>query len=112
MSTAFCASCPHQWDASLSPLCIECECRRLIAAPNLISDKHDPRLLPFADWSYHSCLSHDFVENPDQFIEYATASGSWFYSTVHETWNHFTPEPLGRTPGSGIHAGDPMPDHP
>ncbi len=112
MSFALCATCTHQWNASFSPLCVQCECQRLTAAPNLISDKHDPRLLPLVASFYRSCLSHDFVDNANQFIEYATVSGSWFYSTVHDTWNHFTPEPLGRIPGSGIHAGDPMPDHP
>jgi hypothetical protein len=111
MSIASCVRCSHQWNASLSPLCARCECKRLIAAPNLISDKHDPRLLPSVGSSYRSCLSHDFVANTDRFVEYAAGRGSWFYSTVHDTWNYFTPQPLGRLPGSGIHAGDPMPDH-
>lgn len=111
MSTALCATCAHQWNASYSPLCAPCECQRLISAPNLISEKHDPRLPPPAEFSYRSCLSHDFVDNPGQFIQYATVSGSWYYSTVHNTWNHFTPEPLGRIPGIGIHAGDQLPDH-
>ena len=111
MSIARCADCENQWDASLSPLCSRCEHQRLVAAPNLISDKHDPRLLPLVGPSYRSCLSHEFVYNVDEFVKYATVNGSWFYNTAHDTWNHFTPEPLGRIPGSGIHAGDPTPDH-
>jgi hypothetical protein len=111
MSTASCTTCTHEWNASISPLCAQCERRRLIAAPNLISEKHDPRFPPLVGSFYRSYLSHDFLENTDQFIEYATINGSWFYSTVHETWNLFTPEPLGRIPGLGIHAGDPLPDH-
>jgi hypothetical protein len=111
MSTAACATCTHEWNASISPLCVRCERERLIAAPNLISEKHDPRFPPLVGSAYRSYLSHDFLENTDQFIEYTTENGSWFYSTVHETWNHFTPSPLGRIPGVGIHAGNPLPDH-
>ncbi len=111
MSIALCVTCAHHWNASSSPLCVQCESRRLMASPNLISDKHDPRLLPRVGLFYRSCLSHDFVDNANQFVEYATVRGSWLYSTVHDTWNHFTPEPLGRIPGLGIHAGDSMPDH-
>ena len=111
MSMARCVDCERLWDVSLSPLCSCCEQERLAAAPNLITDKHDPRLPQLVGLSYRSCLSHDFVDNVNGFIEYATVSGMWFYNTVYATWSHFTPEPLGRIPGSGIHAGDPMPDH-
>ncbi len=111
MSIVRCATCASQWNATLSPMCTQCECQRLIAAPNLITDKHDPNLLPLAYPDYRSCLSHDFVDNMVDFVGYATASGSLFFNTKHETWNHFTPEPLCRIPGSGIHAGNPMPDH-
>jgi hypothetical protein len=111
MSIARCTGCETQWDVSLSPLCSRCEHHRLLAAPGLISDKHDPRQLPLVGPSYRSCLSHEVVDNVDAFVEYATVSGSWYYHTGYDTWNHFTPEPLGRIPGSGIHAGDPMPDH-
>ena len=111
MSMARCMDCERLWDVSLSPLCSHCEQERLAAAPNLISDKHDPRQRPLVGISYHSCLSHDFVDNVNDFIEYATVSGMWFYNTIHATWSHFTPEPLGRIPGFGIHAGDVMPEH-
>jgi hypothetical protein len=111
MSMARCLDCEGQWDALLCPLCSHCEQRRLLAAPNLIAEKHDPRLLPLVGFSYRSCLSHEFVDNVASFVEYATVNGSWFYNTVHATWSHFTPEPLGRIPGSGIHAGEQMPDH-
>jgi hypothetical protein len=111
MGMARCMNCETVWDALLAPLCSHCEQQRLLAAPNLISEKHDPRLLPLAGLSYRSCLSLEFVDNVASFVAYATASGSWFYDTIHATWSHFTPEPLGRIPGSGIHAGDPTPDH-
>jgi hypothetical protein len=111
MSMARCVDCESQWDALLSPLCNRCEQQRLLAAPNLIAEKHDPRQLPLVGPSYRSCLSHEVVDNVDRFVEYATASGSWFYNTIYATWSHFTPEPLGRFPGSGIHPGDSMPDH-
>lgn len=111
MSIVRCVKCAQSWNASVSPLCSQCECQRLLGAPDLISEKHDPRLLPAVGDSYRSCLSHDFVDNTEQFVQYTTVSGSWFYNTTYDTWNHFTPEPLGRIPGSGIDPGDPMPDH-
>lgn len=52
MGLVQCGVCAQQWDASLTPLCIRCEQARLLAAPGLISEKHDPRCLPLVGSSY------------------------------------------------------------
>jgi hypothetical protein len=111
MSAVRCIQCETEWDAAEAPLCHRCEAKRLIGASGLIREKHDPRSRTEAEPDYHSYLCHEFVDDPEPFLRDATARGDWFFSTLHLTWNHFTPKPLDRAPGAGIHGGELLPDH-
>jgi hypothetical protein len=104
-------SCGHRWEGSAAPRCPACLAARWLAAPDLILEKHDPDTPPFVSDHYRSVLSHDFLRNRRAYLEYAATHGSWYFQTFYQTWSHYTPEPLGRSPGAGIPAGAAVPDH-
>lgn len=111
MSGVACLRCEAVWDAASVPLCPICETERLLAAPDLIREKHDPHTPRGAGSGYRSLLSREFVADPKPFLRYAADRGAWLFDTTHESWSHFTREPLARNAGLGLHQGDSVPDH-
>jgi hypothetical protein len=76
-----------------------------------IRPKHDPRKLPLRWEGYRSVLSPALVAKPRRHLEDAAFRGDWFFDIHYEMNVHFTFEPLGRSPGSGIPEGQSMPEH-
>ena len=111
MSIVTCRVCRRPWDGATAPRCPPCLAARWLAAPDLIFDKHDPDTPRFVSDHYRSLVTREFLENRRAYLEYAAAHGSWYYQTFYQTWSHYTPEPLGRSPGAGIPAGEAEPDH-
>lgn len=111
MSSARCRECGNVWDAEVQPSCPDCVAGRWCAAPGFIAPKHDPRMLPSGTSGYRSVVTHDLIANLGQVIEHMTVSGGWYLDDKYGTPCFHTPGPLFLIPGSGIEAGDPMPDH-
>ncbi len=111
MSSVRCLSCGNVWDAEDQPLCPTCVGQRWSDAPDFISPRHDPRLLPSSTRGYRSVVTHDLIANKDQVIEHMTISGAWYFDDNYGSVCCHTPGPFSVIPGSGIEAGDPMPDH-
>ena len=111
MSIATCRSCGERWAASEAPHCPSCLARFWLNTPTLILEKHDPRGEPRVCDSYRSVLTREFLRDRPAFLEHAALYGTWYFDPVHDTYNHYTPEPLGRVPGFGIRAGESLPDH-
>lgn len=111
MSIVYCKICGTSWDGTCSPICPQCQAKEWEQCLSLIAPKHDPNVLPSASTSYRSVLTEDFVAHKHDFLEYAAYSGEWYFSKQYGKYCHFTPRPLGQIPGSGIHSGNPMPDH-
>lgn len=109
--TTTCQTCGTVWDASRSPYCPKCIASKWDSTPDLIRPKHDPGALPSGYPSFRSVVTDDVVQRRTEFLEYSAASGEWFYSTHHQKYCVFTPDPLGSIPGSGIPRGDTMPTH-
>ena len=68
-------------------------------------------MLPSGARGYRSVVTHDLIANLDQVIEHMTVSGCWYFDDKYKTPCYQTAGPLFVIPGSGIQAGDPMPDH-
>ena len=76
----------------------------------IITDKHHPVELSRAHDEYRSVVTEDVVENLRAFLEDAVVSGTWYYNTEYEKFNHVTRLPLQQKPGSGVSAGRVHPD--
>lgn len=111
MATVACFTCGLSWDATQQPLCPKCLAAQWAGTNDLIRPKHDPGVLPSGCPSYRSVVTEEFVNNKMDFLEYAAANGEWHYSNQHNKYCHFTPDPLGVIPGSGIPRQSPMPTH-
>jgi hypothetical protein len=106
-----CSECRASFDAARTPTCPRCLAEHWLACETLVRPKHDPRQLPLRWESYRSVLSPSLVADPRPHLEDAALRGSWFFDTHYEMIVHFTHEPLGRSPGSGIPEGQSMPAH-
>src|SRR5947207_1838168 len=111
MSMIKCNNCGHEYDGAVLVMCPRCLSKQWAGEANLITEKHDPDLLPKADKCFRSVVTPDLVANLEQFTAYAAESGQWFFSNRHKKFCHFTETPLGRIPGSGIQRGAAMPGH-
>jgi hypothetical protein len=111
MNTITCSACGHKWDGRNAPLCPKCISRQWQAASGLIRPKHHPGALPSGSANFRSVVTPEFVVRQEEFLDYAATSGVWYYSNSHSAYCHVTDTPLHEIPGSGIQAGDPMPDH-
>jgi hypothetical protein len=112
MSVVVCSACRHSWDGAEAPHCPPCLAARWLVAPGLVVEKHNPDTYPTPSDHYRSVMTPDFIENRRSYLEYAAAHGTWYYQTFYETYSHYTCQPLGRSPGVGIPAGELEPDHP
>jgi hypothetical protein len=111
MTMLTCNTCGNVWDGFKMPQCPKCLATQWAAKPDLVRTHHDPAVLPSGYPGYRSVLTEDVIARKQDFLEYAAASGDWFYHTEHKKYCHFTPDPLGVIPGSGIKRGDVWPDH-
>lgn len=111
MSKTLCQSCGTSWDATRAPVCPHCLVEAWMATEHFIRPKHDPAELPGSSERYRSILTQDFVAERRVYLEHAASHGTWYYDTFYEMYVHFTPSPLGRSPGVGVPAGKPMPEH-
>jgi hypothetical protein len=82
-----------------------------MATEHLVRPKHDPVGLPSRSERYRSVLTQDFIAQQRSYLEFAAVRGTWYYDTFYEMYVHFTPSPLGRSPGVGIPPGKTMPEH-
>lgn len=111
MTILTCNKCGNVWDGYKNPLCPKCLAAEWAAKPDFVRAKHDPSMLPSGSPEYRSVLTEDVIVRKSEFLEYAAASGDWFFSKPHNKFCHFTPDPLGVIPGSGLKPGAPWPDH-
>ena len=111
MSFLDCAMCRAAFNASRTPICPQCLVQSWLRCERFVRPKHDPRKLPLRWESYRSVLSPSFVAEPAPHLEDAALRGHWFFDVHYEMYVHFTQEPLGRSPGSGIPEGQTMPEH-
>jgi hypothetical protein len=111
MSIVRCIACSSPWDAQVAPTCPACQAREWEQTPGFIRPKHDPGVLPSGYPYYRSVLTNEFVADPQPFLEYAAASGTWYFSERHGDYCHVTCTPLGAIPGSGVQPGKTLPDH-
>jgi hypothetical protein len=110
VSIVTCRKCGAEWAASVQPCCPVCLVATWLASPNLITDKHHPVKLSLVHDEYRSVVTEDVVANLRAFLEAAAASGTWYYNTEYEKFNHVTRLPLEQKPGSGVGAGKIHPD--
>jgi hypothetical protein len=96
-----CSNCKSPYEGSRYPSCPLCLSKQWESTPDFIRPKHDPAYLPSGSKKFRSVLTPDFVANKNEFLEYAAASGEWFYSVEDKKFCHFTPTPLSQIPGSG-----------
>jgi hypothetical protein len=106
-----CARCRAVFDAARTPVCSHCLLESWLHCESFVRPKHDPRKLPLRWESYRSVLSPALVSEPRSHLEDAARRGDWFFDVHYEMNVHFTFEPLGRSPGSGIPEGQSMPEH-
>ncbi|MFC1890856.1 hypothetical protein ACFLZT_00515 [Thermodesulfobacteriota bacterium] len=111
MSQIKCPTCDIEFNAEKIPLCPNCLATEWKSTADFIKEKHDPKFLPKSEPSYRSVLSWEFVNNIDDFTEYATCNGTWYFSNKHGKYCHFTNTSMFEIPGSGTQAGNSMPDH-
>jgi len=104
-----CVACGNQWDLFQSPYCPKCLATQWELCPNLIAPKHDPGMLPSGAPFFRSIVTEDVVTRKSDFLEYTATSGNWYYSTQHQKYCVFCPDPLGVIPGSGIPRGSTVP---
>jgi hypothetical protein len=81
-----------------------------LASPNLITPKHDPQNTWQAHDEYRSVVTDDVIDDLRAVLEDAVASGTWYYNTEYEKFNHVTRLPLQQKPGSGFRSGNVHPD--
>jgi hypothetical protein len=112
MSDLTCATCGTVWNAAQTPLCPTCQTKSWASSPRIVTQKHDPSVLPSALDKFRSVLSNELVADKDAFFGYAAVSGTWYWSIDDQKYCHFTPYPLGQIPGSAIPANYPMPNAP
>lgn len=109
MSTIFCDKCGTNWNAEFIPVCPRCLANVWGLAPNIIKQKHDPSHLPSTYPSFRSVLSNEFVEREEEFLYFAAASGTAYYSNKHKEYFYYTQTPLGIIPGSAVPRNQPWP---
>jgi hypothetical protein len=66
-------------------------------------------MLPSGTTSFRSVVTEDVINRKSEFLEYTATSGDWYYSTQHQKYCVFCPDPLGVIPGSGIPKGATVP---
>lgn len=110
MSRLRCRVCQNEWLGNVQPQCPHCLGQSWEYDPGFIRDKHDPTHLATSYPEPRTVLSHDFVNRLDDFTQYAAASGTWYWDWGYRNYFHFTPEPLGTMPGSGVGPGKVHPE--
>ncbi len=106
-----CQTCQQSFEPAKTPLCPVCLARMWLSTDRFIRPKHDPRELPLVWESYRSVLSPDFVEQPEDYLEFAAHHGTWYFDRYYEMYVHLSFEPLDRSPGGGVPAGRTSPEH-
>jgi len=110
VSIVKCRTCETEWAATVRPYCPTCLLTAWLSSPNLITEKHDPQNTSHVRDEYRSVVSDEVIENLRAFLEDAVASGTWYYNTEYEKFNHVTRLPLQRKPGAGLSSGNRHPD--
>jgi hypothetical protein len=105
MSLVLCQACNRRWEASRLACCPGCLAARWLATPNLVRDKHDPRVSGEPQQQYRSLVTPRVLEELRAVLECAAQTGCWFHDRDYGMWVHLTPLPLGRAPGVGVPAG-------
>jgi hypothetical protein len=106
-----CEACRCAFDATRIPVCPDCLVDLWLKARDFVRPKHDPRVLPLVWEGYRSVLNPNLVADPRPTLEFAARNGRWYRDRHYEMFVHFTHEPLGCSPGSGIPMGQSVPEH-
>lgn len=109
MNMIKCNKCGKSFNGKNYPICPDCLSKRWASTSTFVKDKHDPSALPLSANGFRSVLSNEFVNDIPAFTEYAAYNGSWYFSSKHQKYCHFTEKPLATIPGSAIPAGCSMP---
>jgi hypothetical protein len=109
MSLIKCPKCQDTFDGEIYPECPSCLSVLWNNTPGFVRQKHDPYQLPFPMSCFRSVLSHDIVDNLQEFTGSAAHMGMWYYSIRHKEYCHVTAFPCHTIPGSAVFEGDPMP---
>jgi len=110
LSIVECRLCRVEWAATVRPCCPSCLVDTWLASPNLITDKHHPESTDQAHEDYRSVVSDELIANLRSILEDAVMSGTWYFNTEYEKFNHVTRLPLHQKPGSGLRPGNVHPD--
>jgi hypothetical protein len=110
VSILTCRKCQTEWAATVRPCCPTCLLATWLASPDFVSDKHHPKNAEQVHDEYRSVVAREVVENLREFLTDAVASGTWYYNTEYEKFNHVTRLPLQRKPGAGMSSGRRNPD--
>jgi hypothetical protein len=110
MSLLTCVTCANDWAASIRPCCPSCLVSSWLSSPNLISEKHHPESLSRPLEQYRSVVTPEVATNLRTYLDAAVTSGTWYFNTEFEKFNHVTRLPLDQKPGSGVDAGKLQPN--
>jgi hypothetical protein len=110
LSIVECRVCHGEWAATIRPCCPSCLLAAWLASPNLVTEKHHPDGASRIHEDYRSVVSEDLIANLRVVLADAVMSGTWYFNTEYEKFNHVTRMPLQRKPGSGLRAGQANPD--
>ena len=110
MSIVVCHTCSTEWAATARPWCPTCLLAKWTSSPNLITEKHAPENATAIREDYRSVVSEEVVNNLRAFLADAVASGTWYYNTEYQKYNHVTRLPLEQKPGAGVSSGNSQPD--
>jgi hypothetical protein len=111
MSLVRCRTCDRRFEGSRLACCPGCLAARWLATPNLVREKHDPRVRAERQQQYRSLVTPRVLDDLRAVLEFAAEAGSWFHDRDYGMWIHLTPRPLGRAPGVGVPAGSHDAEH-
>lgn len=111
MSLVRCRTCERRFEGSRLACCPGCLAARWLATPNLVREKHDPRVRADRQQQYRSLVTPRVLDDLRAVLEFAAEAGSWFHDRDYGMWIHLTPRPLGRAPGVGVPAGSHDAEH-
>ena len=111
MSLVRCRTCDRRFEGSRLACCPGCLAERWLATPNLVREKHDPRVRAERQQQYRSLVTPRVLDDLRAVLEFAAEAGSWFHDRDYGMWIHLTPRPLGRAPGVGVPAGSHDAEH-
>jgi hypothetical protein len=100
-----CNACSTEWAAAVRPCCPSCLVNGWLSRSDLVTGKHDPRNMGAVQGGYRSVLRDVVVRDLRGFLHAAVESGTWYYHTEHEAYNHVTHMPLDQKPGFAVGAG-------